>query len=80
MYEVWIDHETCLNASPTLEDAMKFAKGVGKFVVIRGNNVEIAGVFGVGEPDADYKWSKDYSLGKRKSKKEWKRDETKDDR
>ena len=79
MYEVWLDN-TCMNASRTLADAMTFAKGTNKFVVIKGNDVEIAGVFGVGETDADYKWSKDYSLGKRKSKKEWKRDETKEDR
>lgn len=78
MYEVWIDHETCLNTSPTLEDAMKFAKGVGKFVVIRGPDMEIAGVFGVAPPPDDYEWKKEYSIGRRK--KEWKRDETKDER
>lgn len=71
MYEVWIDHETCLNTSPTLEDAMKFAKGVGKFVVIRGP-------VGVAPPPVDYEWKKEYSIGRRK--KEWKRDETKDER
>ena len=80
MFEVWIDHETCLNTSPTLEDAMKFAKEVGKFVVIRGNDMEIAGVFGVAPPPADYEWSKEYSLGRRKQKKVWERNETKEDR
>lgn len=79
MFEVWIDHETCLNTSPTLDDAMKFAKEVGKFVVIRGNDMEIAGVFGVAPPPADYEWSKEYSLGRRKQKKVWERNETKED-
>lgn len=80
MFEVWIDHETCLNASPTLDDAMKFAKGIGKFVVIRGPDMEVAGVFGVASPPADYEWSKDYSLGRRKQRKVWERNETKEDR
>lgn len=77
MYGVWLG-ETCLNMSPTLDDAMKFAKGIGKFVIIKGNNIEIAGVFGVAPPPVDYEWKKEYSIGRRK--KEWKRDETKTDR
>ena len=80
MFEVWLDPETCVKTCSTLDEAMKFAKELDKFVVIRGPDMEVAGVFGVAPPAADYEWSKDYSLGKRKSKKEWKRDETKDDR
>lgn len=78
MYEVCLKNGFVLNTSPTLQDAMHFAKGYNEFVVIKGENMEIAGKFGVGEPDPDYSWSKEYSIGRRK--KEWKRDETKNDR
>ena len=80
MYNVTLKNGFVLNASPTLADAMAYAKGYGEFVIIKGPEMEIAGVFGVGAAPSDYHWSKDYSLGKRKSKKEWKRDETKTDR
>lgn len=36
-----------LNVSPTLEDAMKFAKGYGRFVTITNGTTEIVGKFGV---------------------------------
>lgn len=36
-----------LNASPTLDDAMKYAKGYGKFVTITDGTTEIVGRFGV---------------------------------
>jgi len=36
-----------LNASPTLDDAMKFAKSYNKFVIITDGTTEIVGKFGV---------------------------------
>ena len=36
-----------LNASPTLDDAMKFAKSYNKFVTITDGTTEIVGKFGV---------------------------------
>ena len=36
-----------LNVSPTLDDAMKFAKGYNKFVTITDGTTEIVGKFGV---------------------------------
>jgi len=36
-----------LNASPTLDDAMKFAKDYNKFVTITDGTTEIVGKFGV---------------------------------
>jgi hypothetical protein len=38
---------TVLNASPTLSDAMKFAKGYGRFVTITDGTTEIVGKFGI---------------------------------
>jgi hypothetical protein len=42
-----IFENTVLNASPTLSDAMKFAKGYNKFVTITDGTTEIVGKFGV---------------------------------
>jgi hypothetical protein len=42
-----IYENTVLNASPTLGDAMIFAKGYGKFVTITDGTTEIVGAFGV---------------------------------
>jgi hypothetical protein len=53
-----------LNASPTLGDAMKFAKGYNKFVTITDGTTEIVGAFGYDEvkdkklPDGNsYDWT-----------------------
>ena len=48
MWKVIYDGMT-LNASPTLSDALKYAKGYGKFVTITDGNTEIVGAFGVDE-------------------------------
>ena len=60
-----------LNASPTLEDAMKFAKGYDKFVTITDGTTEIVGKFGVDAvvdgrcPDGvTYDWNKASRIGK----------------
>jgi hypothetical protein len=42
-----IFENTVLNASPTLSDAINFAKGYGKFVTITDGTTEIVGAFGV---------------------------------
>ena len=47
MWKIKIENEMILNASPTLEDAMKFAKGYGKFVTITNDKMEFVGKFGV---------------------------------
>ena len=53
-----------LNASPTLDDAMKFAKGYNRFVTITDGTTEIVGAFGYDEvkdkklPDGNsYEWT-----------------------
>jgi hypothetical protein len=53
-----------LNASPTLDDAMKFAKGYGRFVTITDGTTEFVGKFGYDEvkdkklPDGNsYDWT-----------------------
>jgi hypothetical protein len=53
-----------LNASPTLSDAITFAKGCGKFVTITDGTTEIVGAFGVAAvenatlPDGEsYTWT-----------------------
>lgn len=69
MWNVNIDNMT-LNASPTLEDAMSFAKGYGKFVTITDGVTEIVGKFGVDSvidgkcPDGvQYDWNKESRIG-----------------
>jgi hypothetical protein len=64
MWKIKIENEMILNASPTLEDAMKFAKGYGKFVTITDGTTEIVGKFGVASvedkvlPDGEsYTWT-----------------------
>jgi hypothetical protein len=42
-----IFENTVLNASPTLSDAIIFAKGYRKFVTITDGTTEIVGAFGV---------------------------------
>ena len=70
-----ISQDMTLNASPTLEDAMAFAKGYGKFVTITDGVTEIVGKFGVDTiidgmcPDGvQYDWNKASRIGN--SKKE----------
>ena len=46
MWEIKFEN-TVLNASPTLSDAITFAKGYGKFVTITDGTTEIVGAFGV---------------------------------
>jgi len=47
MWKIKIENGMILNASPTLDDAMKFAKGYNKFVTITDGTTEIVGKFGV---------------------------------
>jgi hypothetical protein len=42
-----IHENMVLNASPTLSDAIIFAKGYGRFVTITDGTTEIVGAFGV---------------------------------
>ena len=49
MYKVISKNGFTLNSSPTLSDAMAFAKGIGLFVTIKGPEFEVCGVFGVDE-------------------------------
>ena len=44
-----IYEKTVLNASPTLSDALIFAKAYGKFVTITDGTTEIVGAFGYDE-------------------------------
>lgn len=48
MWKIIEDNFT-LNASPTLDDAMKFAKDYGAFVTITNGDIEFVGKFGVDE-------------------------------
>ena len=63
MWNVMIE-DMVLNVSPTLSDAINFAKGYGKFVTITDGTTEIVGAFGVDAveratlPDGkDYTWT-----------------------
>jgi len=47
MWNIKIENGMILNASPTLDDAMKFAKSYNKFVTITDGTTEIVGKFGV---------------------------------
>ena len=65
MYKVISKNGFTLNASPTLDDAMIFAKSLGILVTINGNDIEIVGVFGADSinngklPNGDhYTWYK----------------------
>lgn len=60
-----ISEKMILNVSPTLDDAMKFAKGYGTFVTITNGEMEFVGKFGVDTiedgkcPDGvEYTWMK----------------------
>jgi hypothetical protein len=65
MWKIINEDKMILNASPTLNDAMKFAKGYDKFVTITNGEMEFVGKFGVDTikdgkcPDGvDYTWMK----------------------
>ena len=49
MWKIISENKFTLNVSPTLDDAIKFAKGYGKFVTITDGTTEIVGKFGVDE-------------------------------
>ena len=64
-----------LNASPTLDDAMVYAKGYNKFVTITDGTTEIVGKFGVDSvidgkcPDGvQYDWNKASRIGNSRKK------------
>jgi hypothetical protein len=65
-----------LNASPTLDDAMVFAKHYGRFVTIKGKDFEACGMFGVDSvkdgtcPDGiAYDWNKASRIGRVKKER-----------
>ena len=47
MWKIISENKFTLNVSPTLEDAIIFAKGYGTFVTITDGTIEIVGKFGV---------------------------------
>ena len=49
MWKIISENKFTLNSSPTLDDAMKFAKGYGRFVTITNGEIEFVGKFGVDE-------------------------------
>jgi hypothetical protein len=64
-YKVISKNLSPLFACETLNEAMAFAKTVGKFVTIKGSDFEVCGVFGVDSinsgicPDGvEYSWKK----------------------
>jgi hypothetical protein len=78
IYQVLTKAEYLLDTCPTLDDAMKVAKQIGQFVIIRGpDGMEFVGMFGVDTvadgktPDGHaYDWNK-RSRMKRPKKGEW---------
>jgi hypothetical protein len=65
MYKIVSKNGFTLNSSPTLDDAMKFAKQYGMFVTIKGKDFEVCGLFGADTiengkcPDGvEYSWMK----------------------
>lgn len=55
MWNIITKDKFTLNASPTLKDAMNFAKNYGEFVTITDGTIEFVGKFGVDEvKDANY--------------------------
>lgn len=75
MYTITIPGEDQpVGQADNLAKAMEIAKLINKFVVIKSDTMEIAGMFGVGDPPEDYEWKKEYSISAKKPKKTWKRD------
>lgn len=76
MYKVISKHNLTLNICPTLEEAMAFAKTVGMFVIIKGPDFEVCGIFGVDTvkdgicPDGIvYDWNKTSRIGRVKKER-----------
>ena len=75
MWKIISENKMTLNVSPTLEDAMIFAKGYGTFVTITNGEMEFVGKFGVDSiedgkcPDGiAYDWNKASRIGRSKHK------------
>jgi hypothetical protein len=75
MYNV-ICNNTELDRFITLNEAMAFAKSVGTFVTIKGDNFEVCGMFGVDSikdgvcPDGvAYDWNKASRIGRVKKER-----------
>ena len=75
MWKIISENKITLNVSPTLEDAMIFAKGYGTFVTITNGEIEFVGKFGVDSvedgkcPDGiAYDWNKASRIGRSKHK------------
>jgi hypothetical protein len=73
MYKVISKAGLTLNACLTLDQAMSFAKTVGMFVTIKGEDFEVCGIFGVDSvqdgvcPDGvKYDWNKSSRIGQMK--------------
>ena len=71
MWKIISENKMTLNVSPTLEDAMIFAKGYGTFVTITNGEIEFVGKFGVDSvedgkcPDGiAYDWNKASRIGR----------------
>jgi hypothetical protein len=75
MWKVISENKMTLYVSPTLLDAMIFAKGYGTFVTITNGEMEFVGKFGVDSiedgkcPDGiAYDWNKASRIGRSKHK------------
>jgi hypothetical protein len=76
MYKVISKSGLTLNVSTTLNEAMSFAKTVGRFVTIKGLDFEVCGMFGVDSvkdglcPDGiAYDWNKASRIGRVKKER-----------
>jgi hypothetical protein len=76
MYKVISKNNLTLNICPTLEEAMAFSKTVGMFVIIKGPDFEVCGIFGVDTvkdgicPDGIvYDWNKTSRIGRVKKER-----------
>jgi hypothetical protein len=76
MYKVISKNNLTLNVCLTLEEAMAFSKTVGMFVIIKGPDFEVCGIFGVDTvrdgicPDGiAYDWNKTSRIGRVKKER-----------
>ena len=76
MYKVISKIGLTLNECSTLDESMAFAKTVGMFVTIKGQDFEVCGVFGVDTvkngvcPDGvKYDWNKESRIGRVKKER-----------
>jgi len=76
MYKIISKNGLPLNSCATLDEAMAFAKIVGTFVTIKGQDFEVCGRFGVDAvqdgvcPDGiAYDWNKASRIGQAKRKR-----------